>query len=227
MKWTVFDLEFTDLLPSGEWPQSLHVACAAVVSADDLCPQVWHEYSGDFMSEETLVAFVDLLSLKVSQGHTIATWGGSASDWRMLMRECPARADAIQALAMDSVDVPMCSCMSIGMMMGLNAACMALGFTLKDSGASASVPELWTHEEGRAKVLQHVSNDAHATMLVIKNATTSGSLPWVTQKGHTRTWDHVRWRSVRACLAEELPKVPFVIGPAHNAKLLARWLLLV
>ena len=84
------------------------------------------------MSEATLSAFVTVLESLVASGHKIATWGGSASDWRLLSRECPRKATRIRELALESVDVPMCSCMTIGMMMGLNAACMALGFQLKE-----------------------------------------------------------------------------------------------
>ena len=172
-------------------------------STNEAWPQVWYERPvgpvggpvgsaaapENHMSEATLDAFVTALQERLREGYKIGTWGGAGSDWRMLCKECPSREADIRALALASVDVPVASCMSIGMMMGLNAACRALGVALKDSEASASVPDLWTNGgiEGRLKALQHVSNDAYATLLVIKHAESSGALPWVTQRGTIKT----------------------------------------
>jgi hypothetical protein len=235
MQWTVFDLEFNALLPEpGQpWPESLHITCGSIFSTCDLWPNVWYEAHSDnldaeglFMSEKTVRAFVEALECMASKGHTLVTWGGSATDWRMLAKECPDKSETIRSLALNSVDVPMCSCMSIGMMMGLNAACMAIGLDLKDSEASSKVPDMWLQADQRQKVLQHVSNDSYATMQIVLRATLTKELPWITKKGHMKTWSPVVLATVRQCLAKELPKVPFEIGPNHNAKLLARWLLL-
>lgn len=231
MKWTVFDFEFTQLLPKlgDPWPSDIHIACASVLSTGDAWPQVWYERApdgspGDYLTEDTLESFVGALETRVADGHRIATWGGSASDWRMLAKECPSKRDIIRVLALESVDLPMCACMSIGMMMGLNAACMALGFSIKDQDASASVPMLWASRHRRNDVLQHVSNDAFATMLVLKHAETTRMLPWITMRGQLKVWPDVQLWSVRQCLAKELPSVPFQILPQYNAKLMARWL---
>lgn len=233
MKWTVFDFEFTELMPKFGDPLGidLHIACASVLSSGDAWPQVWYENGadgvpGNHLSEATLESFVAALEGKVAEGHRIATWGGASSDWRVLLRECPSKADIIRVLALESVDVPMCACMSIGMMMGLNAACMALGFSLKDSAASASMPALWATKSRRNDVLQHVSNDSYATMMVLKHAETTKTLPWITSRGQLRVWNDVVFFSVRQCLAKELPNVGFEIAPHFNAKLMARWLLL-
>jgi hypothetical protein len=237
MKWTVFDFEFTELLNSQDDLQdTLHISCASVLSTDEAWPSVWYEKPvhgtepGDYMTESTLSAFIDLLQEKCMLGYRIATWGGSATDWRILAKECPSRSAFIRAMALDSVDVPMCACMSIGTMMGLNAACNALGLSLKDSEASMFMPELWNSKDNRAesreKVLQHVSNDSYATLLVIKHAETSRTLPWISKKGHYKVWSDVTFWSVRTCLQMELPKVPFEIAPTQNAKRMARWLLL-
>ena len=227
MKWTVFDLEFNQLLPQlGEpWPEDLHVICGSIFSTGDQWPNVWHEYQGHYMSECTLASFIDVLLELYKSGHRIATWGGSATDWRMLAKDCPSRIDTIRLLALDSVDVPMCSCVAIGTMMGLNAACMGLGFTIKEPGASEAIPEMWRDVSKRSKVLQHVSNDAHATMKVILNVEETGSLPWLTAKNQIKYWREVSLINTRDCLAKELPEVPWTIGPSQNAKLMARWLL--
>jgi len=236
MKWTVFDFEFTELLPEIglPWPSNLHIACASIYSLGETWPQVWYERfdhdensdPGDFMSETTLRSFVFTLLQKVQEGFTLVTWGGASSDWRLLARECPSLESLIRELALNSIDIPMCSCMSIGVMMGLNSACKAIGIDLKDSDASAKVPEQWkagVHQ--RHNVLQHVSNDSYATMLVLSHTITNGYLAWITQKGQLKTWNNVRFMTVRECLQKELPNVPFPIRPTQNAKLMARWLL--
>jgi hypothetical protein len=230
MQWTVFDLEFSALLPqNGQWPDDLHITCGSIYSTCDLWPNVWYEATetlepGPFMSENTVKAFVEALETMASKGFTLVTWGGSATDWRMLEKECPEKKDTIRALALQSIDVPMCACMAIGMMMGLNAACKAIGIDLKDSEASSEVPETWLHD--KAKVIQHVSNDSYATMQVLLRADQTKTLSWITKKGLMKHWHAVQFWTVKQCLARELPKVPFDIGPNHNAKLLARWLLL-
>jgi hypothetical protein len=82
---------------------------------------------------------------------------------------------------------------------------------------------LW--QQDRAKVLQHVSNDSYATMMVLKQTELTGTLPWITQKGYMKVWNDVKFSSVKDCLSKELPVVPYQIAPSQNAKLLARWLL--
>jgi hypothetical protein len=237
MKWAAFDLEFTKLLPGldEEISDDLHISCASIITTGSAWPQVWYErpvhggeMPNDYMSVKTLEAFLDSLYELVQNGHLLVTWGGSSSDWKLLAKEVPHRALDIVNMALQSVDVPMCTCMSIGMMMGLNAACKALGFSLKDDTSSENIPDLWNQKtlEARLKVLQHVSNDAFATMLVVKNAENSGQLAWISLKGHYKTWSPVHFLTVKACLSKELPSVPFQIGPNHNAKILARWLLL-
>jgi hypothetical protein len=225
MKWTVFDFEFTHLLPNlGQtWPESLHISCGSIISSGDLFPQVWVENDANYLSEHSLAAFVDLLLFKRISGFSIATWGGSSSDWRLLMRECPSRAPLIKLLALDSIDIPMCSCIEIGVMMGLNSACKGLGFSLKEEFSSASMPDLWN--TNRDAVIQHVSNDSHATLIVLENACNTGQLPWITKRGELKSWT-IHFQSVRVCLTKDLPVVPWTIAPEQNAKLLARWLLL-
>ena len=232
MLYTVFDFEFTQLIPElgNPWPSELKISCGSLLSTGDIFPQVWYEKVtcgtdeiGDHMSESTLSDFVDELIRRTSNGHAIVTWGGSATDWRMLHKECPQRSDSIKSLALNSIDIPMCSCVTIGMMMGLNSACRALGYDLKADASSHDMPRLWL--ENRPKVLQHVSNDSFATMVVLKQAEITGMLPWLTSKGTIKVWN-AKFLTVSDCLKMDLPVVPFKILPHFNAKLLARWLLL-
>jgi len=235
MKWTVFDLEFTELLPPiGEpWAPTLHITCGAIYSTGDQWPQVWFErpvsdvdsIPGDFMSEKTVEAFVETLLALARNGYTLVTWGGASSDWKMLYRECPKLGTTIKSLALHSIDIPMCSAMSMGTMMGLNACCKALGLQLKDSDASAKVPELWASLAKRNDILQHVSNDAFATMAILGHIIQNRSLPWITLKGTYKVWQHIHLISVRECLQKHLPSVPFIIQPHQNPKIMARWLI--
>lgn len=232
MKWTVFDLEFNQLLPQlGPWPDDLRIICASMLSSNEKDPQVWYEAgamsTAACLSPMTLEAFIDRLLHFYTLGHRLVTWGGSASDWRMLFKECPSKSKTIKLLALDSIDIPMCSCIGIGTMMGLNAACKALGFSLKEDTASAEVCELWySSAENRQKVLQHVSNDASATMIVLTTAYEKKCLNWVTQKNAIKSWTFNEFYTVKECLSKELPSVPWTIGPNQNAKLMARWLVI-
>ena len=233
MKWTVFDLEFTELLPDIGQPlrTSIHIACASIMSTGDIFPQVWYEFQpttlepGPFLSESTVRAFIATLVEKKNSGHTIVTWGGSSSDFKLLAKE--SRQDQlVRSLALDSIDIPMCACMAIGTMMGLNAASSALGLNLKESGSSKDVPEIWKLPGRRHEVIQHVSNDAFATMAVLDSLVRTSQLNWITQRGQLRTWHLQGLWTVRDCLAKELPVMPYTILPQFNAKILARWLLL-
>ena len=225
-KWTVFDFEFNQLLPEigQEWPSDLHIICGSIFSSEDPFPSVWHESSGTHMSSDTLESFLDFLFMKLSEGFTICTWGGSATDFRMFAKECPRRIQDVKFLALESVDVPLCACLSLGTMMGLNAACKAIGFQLKDEMSSQEIPAMWIQEDLRFKVLQHVSNDSYATLKVIEEAEKHKNLAWITQKGFVKYWNNIIFWNVRECLQKELPKVPWTILPNQNGKLMARWL---
>jgi len=237
MKWTVFDLEFTELLPDMGQPlqAGLHISCASIMSSGDVFPQVWYEMQthtiepGPFMSQATVDAFVATLAERSASGHTIVTWGGSSSDFKVLAKECPEKEALVRTLDLYSIDIPMCTCLSIGTMMGLNAACAAIGLNLKESGSSKDVPEKWRDLTKRHEVIQHVSNDAFATMSVLDSLLRTSQLNWITKRDQLRSW-HISapkdlW-SVRECLAKELPAMPYQILPQFNAKLLARWLLM-
>lgn len=234
MKWAVFDLEFTALLPDlldddPLWAEHVRVACGAIMTTDDSWPRVYYEASAfgpaDALSRITLEAFIDALASLHRRGYAVATWGGTASDWRILAKECPHRRNQIQAMALSSVDIPFCSCMQLGMMMGLNAACKALGWNVKGSEDSRLVPQKWANFAERQSVLQHVCNDAYATMMVLRHAEMTRQLPWITQKGIHKVWYDVRFWTVHECLQRELPSVPFQVADNMNAKKLARWLM--
>ena len=235
MKWTVFDLEFTKLLPELGQPlqHDLHISCASIMSTGDVFPQVWYELQshsiepGDFMSSKTVEAFISTLYEKQESGYKIVTWGGSSSDFKVLAKECLSMDAIVRNIALNSIDIPMCTCMSIGSMMGLSAASKAIGLDLKESGSSKDVPLIWLDLNRRHEIIQHVSNDAFATMAVLQNLLNTGQLQWITQRGQLREWPlDAGLLTVRECLAKELPQMHFPILPQYNAKLLARWLLL-
>jgi len=247
--WTVFDLEYTELVQN-PLQSTIHISCASVYSSHDAWPQVWYEqctstnnteFPGNYMSEVTLEAFVDHLDYcsKISK---IVSWGGSASDWKLLYKECPSKRQLIKQLALQSIDIPLCSFMSIGQMMGLKSACSAIGLTLKEESDSSDVVFYWklcaccaskpsielpckACIESRKKVIQHVSNDSYGTYTVLLGAIQNGALPWITKKNQLKTWSPLQLCTVAQCLQKEVPKVPWIIDPSQNAKLLARWLI--
>jgi len=178
------------------------------------------------------------------------TWGGSSSDWKMLYKECPSRRNLIKKLALKSIDIPLCSFMSIGQMMGLKASCSAIGMNLKEETDSSDVVAKWSLcayceiirntagatqnttqnlpcdscLESRKLVIQHVSNDSYGTMQVLLHAVRNGSLPWITKRNQLKTWTPVAFLAVHECLQKEIPYTPWSIDASQNAKLMARWL---
>lgn len=233
MKWAVFDLEFTALLPettASPWAPDVHILCASIMTTDDPWPKVWYEHGragmpADFMLTRTTEAFVRELSRLDSLGYTLVTWGGTASDWRMLAKEAPNMRHIVKALAMNSVDVPFCAFMQMGMMMGLNAACKALGMGFKNDSDSTLVPLRWTTASERPSVLQHVCNDSYATMMLVRLVESTASMAWITQRGHIRSWTPAHLWTVKECLQRPLPVTPYPIADNVNGKLLARWLI--
>lgn len=200
------------------------------MTSDDMWPKVWFErgHAGlpaEFMLPRTTEDFVRELSRLDALGYVLVTWGGTASDWRMLAKEVPHMRASVNALAMNSVDVPFCAFMQMGMMMGLNSACKALGWSLKSENDSTLVPLKWSTPSERTSVLQHVCNDSYATMMLVRLVATSSTMAWVTQRGHVRSWTPALLWTVKECLQRPLPTTPFPIADNVNGKLLARWLI--
>lgn len=226
-KFVAFDLEYTGLVPAHDaspWASEIHISCASTMASDAVVPLVWfdRDVSGnitEFMSTATLQNFVAYLANMHSEGYLIVSWGGVASDFRMLAKELPHVASDIQTMCLESVDIPFVSGTTMGMMMGLSAAASTLGFPSKNSSI---VPDLW--KVNKPYVIEHVSADTFMTVAVVRNALQSKQLSWTTSKGSIRTWCPCALYTVRTCLQMPVPHVPFDLQDRMNPKLLSRWL---
>lgn len=229
-KFVVFDLEFTALVPAHDahdWGRDVKVACASTMSSDDSIPSVWCERTstgeiGDYLSSTTLVQFVGYLQTMHMWGYRVVTWGGAATDFRMLCKELPSHSRTILQMCMTHVDVPFAAATHTGMMMGLAAAAKGMGLEDK-SNASSLIPALWSSHD-RAAVLQHVSTDAFLTAMVVRYVTKHDTLPWITSRGLLRAWMQAQLLDVSTCLQMPLPQVPFAMQDCMNPKILAKWM---
>lgn len=222
----VFDLEFTELIPKDGRLDNIHIACAATLISDETVPKVWVDKTNygeisSYLSMSTLISFISYLESYVQTGYILYSWGGVASDFRILAKELPFLKDRIVQLCLVHYDIPFMACMHTGMMMGLSAASRAI-FLEDKSNSSSTVPELW--RKNKSIVMQHVSTDTYLTYQVLMQMSLNGTLKWITQKGHTKEWFPVHWRNVHECLQMPLPNVPFVIPDNMNPKLLSRWM---
>lgn len=169
------------LPPPSEWPADgtspVRILCGATAtltkphSATDV--QVWHHAAVGVlplpMLPTEVCALVDFLWEAHTRGDTLVTWGGLASDWRVLTGEAglvsAAHAHKCRVMARAHVDIAFAAATSMGGMMGLRAACAGMGLDAKHPHASALVPFMWAMGFWPA-VLQHVSHDATMTACV-------------------------------------------------------------
>jgi hypothetical protein len=243
-----FDLEFDRELPSN-WSQesdletlrrnaeSVRILCGsvAVIHANgrSLMTNYWTRPTRASattppMADGDVFAMVDSLLDYFRRGYTVVTWGGTASDFRVLHAHClragdRSRAAAVRALASDHVDIPLCTVASSGHMMGLSAACHAMSVPLeKGDDDSRTVGLMWVRNPER--VIRHCMNDAWATMRVYDIARNQFPVPklwWVTRKGHVREWTHPTFLSVEQC--REYPAV-FPSRPPRDVASCVRWM---
>lgn len=222
----VFDLEFTELIPKDGRLDNIYIACAATLISDETVPKVWIDKTvygqyADHLSTATIMSFITYLESYVQSGYILYSWGGVASDFRMLAKELPFLKDRIIQLCLVHYDIPFMACMHTGMMMGLSAAGRAIQLEDK-SNDSSTVPQLW--RTNKSIVMQHVSTDTYLTFKIVSQMSFDNTLKWITQKGHTKEWFPVHWRNVHECLQMPLPDVPFTIPDTMNPKILSRWM---
>lgn len=240
-----FDLEMDGLLPEA-WPTDgtspVRVLCGATarLAAPASPPDVrlWHSGGGAPMAPEGACELVDHLWAASERGDVVVTWGGLASDWRVLAAECgqvsAAHAARCRALALRHVDVPFAAAATTGGMMGLRAACLGMGLAAKHPLASASVPLLW-RAGNYGFVLHHVLSDAVATARVYAAmfaADDPPKLTWQTARGATAVWlspaveegGQARLPSVAECLDMPAAKPWFVVPASRDTASLSAWL---
>lgn len=157
-----FDLEF-----AGTEPLTAALLCAASCGSHDV-PRLWRASTwGAPMAPLDVDALVEYLWAAHARGTTLVTWGGVASDWRVLAARCSGGSTAarVRAMAVASVDLPLAAAATSGCLVGLAAAASAAGLRHKAPTASAAVPALWAAGHCAA-VLDHVLADASTTAVV-------------------------------------------------------------
>lgn len=212
-------------------------------------PQLWVSQTASLfvpLTNAVVIALVETLWNFHESGVAIVTWGGTGSDWPKLLKavqnvdgseEMQAR---IKTMALDSIDIPLISAAANGMMMGLTAATLGMGFGKRTSCDSEQVPVLWNTGElmKQNEVVQHVQWDAWATAqiwtrLMMQVSFARPRLCWITQRSGARDVRLKRERSangdwtlptVRSVLEWEAPETKFQIPSHLDPASLTQWL---
>jgi hypothetical protein len=191
------------------------------------------------MLPETLGAFIASLWKAHSDGIVLVTWGGTGSDWKALIKAAPEHSDKIREMALASVDIPLISAASNGMMMGLAATAQGMGIGDRPSCDSEQVPKLWRTRDvaKQNEVVSHVRWDAWACAYIYSKLFMSSQfdrpqLTWVTQRsGHrsvrlqrTREGEGFKLPTVREILTWDQPVSSFPIPDHLSSEKMMAWL---
>jgi hypothetical protein len=174
------------------------------------------------LSIQTINKLFEYLQSYNHQGYAIVTWGGTASDFKILSKKVkPEYIPFVIQMCLDHYDIPFSSGTYTGMLMGLSAAAKGMGLQEKEH-LSSTIPNLWKTDQ--ESVLRHVSNDSYITCEIAKHIVLKGSMPWITTKGHYKMWNPAVLNTVRNCLQLPVPKVKFEIQNTVNPKWLSKWI---
>jgi len=260
-KFLAFDLEFDRNLPATwglettdkerrENERGIHITCAGLCGWNG---NIWYERDRNRspapLAADDVRSLIEFLDMKRERGHLIVTWGGTASDFRVLAAASESKKHAMMChrLALEAVDIPFVAASTIGTMMGLDAAAAGMGLMRKKLD-SASMPEVW--KRCPMDVVQHVVWDARKTASVywqmFRNMGVKHFLPWMDSRGHGHPWlvwvtsrgvpkmwwtqtvvtPHGRFRlpTVQECVAMPLPKPRFVPMPPRDKKSCIAWI---
>jgi hypothetical protein len=204
-RFVAFDLEFDRLLPK-TWSREstaserarnachVRILCGAAHGWDGYRPfrVAWSPAaSADCLAPEQVDDIVAYLHGKFKRRFVLVTWGGTATDWRVLAQRSSAP-ELCKSLARRSVDVPLISAACLGVMMGLKNARLDSSPPAAGAGGSSSkrdssaVPDLW--RSSRADVIRHVAEDARVTAQVYMAIAMHGTGHFTTGRGEHRAW---------------------------------------
>lgn len=177
-----FDLEFDRPLPPS-WgsekttierrqnEQQVNIIAASVVEFNSFAPRTrtFRSLAPLPMSTSKIMSFAHHLLSLHEQGYAIVSWGGTASDFRMLCGKLEAYPELVRdlkRLCMSHVDIPIAILAQHGMMVGLESVAKACFRDKRDGKEESSkdLAEIWK-QGGRQslKVLRHVEEDALLT----------------------------------------------------------------
>ena len=188
---------------------------------------------------EALVTYLQQCS---AQGAVLVTWGGTASDWKILHGAVPQEMrQVVVQLAREHVDIPLAACATSGMMMGLSATCQGMHIGGGARGVeSAAVPAFWSSRELPLQylVLQHVAEDAYNTGSIYLALFTQAQLvapvlTWITQRKRSRSialprclgaQGGYRLPRVQECMTWDAPHTEFTVPEMFKHGNQAAWL---
>jgi len=222
------------------------ILCAATCWTNGFLflPQVWCSHGPSELvplTPATLQALLDSLWDFHVTGSTLVTWGGTGCDWPKLLKAADASyADKIRQMALASIDIPLISVAANGMMMGLSATAMGMGFGFRPSCESELVPSMWNSKDAmkQHEVVQHVQWDAWVTVqiynrLMFQVNFARPQITWVTQRSGPRSVRLQRERlpsgdwglpSVSCLLTWDEPVAKFQIPEHLHPSKLTAWL---
>lgn len=205
-----------------------------------------HPRTGAYVALEMaqIVELLQYLAHMSALGYVIVTWGGSASDWRVLYAAVPPTIKPMAVLlALHHVDIPMISCASSGMIMGLSAATAGMEIPTGHANNkifSGVVPVFWKSGElaMQLSVIQHVVADAMHTSEIYRALWAQAQsinpvLTWITQRQQRRSVRLRRSRSfhgapclptLQECLSWPRPTTAFAIPRHLQRDVLVEWL---
>lgn len=180
LKFLSFDLEFSKLLPK-TWGlekdaeerqkacDGVDIIAAACCAFDGSRVRSWtfRSLAPLPLSQHKVDELVEFLLDKRRQGYLIVSWGGMASDFRVLCsRASPRLREPLREAALAHVDMALVVLAERGMMVGLESVCKAC---LQDKREGKQVPSSELAERWRSggkeslTVLRHVEDDAFVT----------------------------------------------------------------
>jgi hypothetical protein len=231
-----FDIEYDN--------DKILCACTAWSNGMVCVPQLWSSGNRDgftTLQQSTYDALLDSLWDAHMSGCIVLTWGGTGSDWPVMLKNAKTdeQKQKIKILARESVDIPLISVAANGMMMGLVPAAVGMGMGLRPSCDSEDVPRFWNsgNPARQNEVLEHVVWDCKTLSSIYFKLYFSAqharpTLQWITQKSGPRS---VRLQRISEggvyrlpCVKETMrwpePQANFEI-PAHlHPKKLTEWL---
>lgn len=247
-----FDMEFASPLPSdwsvetsaarsAEAEAEVHILCAGIVtfsSTGAIASRAFHSPDKRSpMPYDVVRQVVDALYEYTHTHWSVVTWGGTASDFRVLHAQCLRhgdfrRARMVRTITLRHYDVPLCTASTSGHMMGLSAVCQAMGVPLdKKPGDSRDIASHWLADPDH--VIRHVLADAWSTVRVFdvsSNQFPEPRIHWVTRTNAVKQWSHPLYLNVFQCMglpawgAHPSHRSSYVPKPPRDRESNIRWL---
>src|SRR5699024_9772385 len=225
-KYLAFDIETAKILPEDAGSLKTHrplgISCAAAWPVDRDEPAIFYsstegEGPAARMSQKDLSDMVDFLLKSRKNGYTILTHNGLGFDFDILAEES-GRTEECRRMALQHVDMMFHIFCKKGFGVGLNAAAKGIGKSKTEGMQGSLAPKLWK-ERKHQKVLDYVSQDCRLTLDIARQAESSGSFQWITQRGK-RAFLNIPsgWLSVAEAQKLPLPDTSWMDNPWKRSR---------